>query len=312
MSEPSPSALLSGVLLIDKPAGISSAEVTNRLKKQFKFARIGHGGTLDPFATGLLIVLVGEGTKVARFLLEGEKEYEAVAALGAETDTGDLTGEVINRTEVPDISIEEWRAHAKTWTGTIRQTPPAYSAIKVKGRALYDYARKGEEVEVPDREVTIRMFEVDEATSEFVRFRVRCSGGTYIRALAADLAMTAGTSAHLSQLRRTGSSSFRVENSLSLDDALRLPPEQLPFRSLLEALDHLPQVFCTSVIAQKVRQGNLAAFDAVRDQLEKPGYFLLLEKSDTGAMLVAVCNHHPMMRPTCSIERVFDPRLSRP
>jgi tRNA pseudouridine55 synthase len=299
------------VLLVDKPAGLSSAEVTNRLKKQFRFARIGHGGTLDPFATGLLVVLVGEATKIARFLLEGDKEYEAVAALGSETDTGDLTGEVISRSEVPGLSIADWSAHAKTWTGTIRQTPPAYSAIKVKGRPLYDYARKGEEVEVPAREVSIRFFEVTEASTESIRFRVRCSGGTYIRALAADLAMTAGTSAHLSALRRTGSSAFQLEDAITLEAALGLKAEELPLRPLEEALAHLPRVVCTETLARKVRQGNLAAFDALRAQLEKPGYFLLLEEGGKGRVPVAVCNHHPMMRPICSIERVFDPRIPR-
>lgn len=303
----------SGVLLVDKPAGISSAEVTNQLKKKFRWNRIGHGGTLDPFATGLLIVLVGDGTKVARFLLEGEKEYEATAALGAETDTGDHTGEVISRTDVPPISLEEWQAHAKIWTGTIRQTPPAYSAIKVKGRALYDYARSGEEVKVPDREATIFSLEILEASDQAIRFRTRCSGGTYIRALAADLAMTAGTSAHLSQLRRTASSSYRVENSITLEAALAMNPEELPFLPLQTALSHLPQVYCTEVLAQKIRQGNLAAFTAIRDQVKKPGFFLLLEKrADGQALPVAVCNHHPMMEPSCTIERVFDPAASRP
>lgn len=299
-----------GVLLVDKPAGISSADVTNRLKKKFRFDRIGHGGTLDPFATGLLVVLVGEATKIARFLLEGEKEYLADAALGAETDTGDHTGEVVNRCEVPPISLDEWRSHARTWTGTVRQTPPAYSAIKVKGKPLYEYARSGEEVEIPSREVTIKEFEVQECGPGNLRFRVRCSGGTYVRALAADLAMTAGTCAHLSGLRRTGSSSFRVEDSLPLEKLLETAPEQLPLRPLLEALAHLPQVCVNDAIALKIRQGNLAAFDALKGQIEKPGYFLVVGTAGERPYPLAVCNHHPMMRPFCSIERVFDPRLA--
>ena len=253
------SASLSGVLLIDKPAGMSSADVTNRLKKKFKFDRIGHGGTLDPFATGLLVVLVGEGTKVARFLLEGNKEYEACARLGSETDTGDLTGEVINSCDESDLSLEQWRELAKSWTGTIQQTPPAYSAIKVKGRPLYDYARKGEDVEIKPREITIFELEVQSASRSDFRFRVRCSGGTYVRALAADLAMAAGTCAHLSELRRTASSSFRVENSIPLESALSLEASKLPFHPIEEALSHLPRVLCDSATAQKVRQGNLAA-----------------------------------------------------
>jgi tRNA pseudouridine55 synthase len=302
-------ARMSGVLLVDKPAGITSADLTNQLKKKFRFERIGHGGTLDPFATGLMVVLVGEATKIARFLLEGDKEYEAEASLGTETDTGDLTGEVVNKCEVPALSLEEWRGFARNWTGTIRQTPPAYSAIKVKGKPLYEYARQGEEVEVPTREVSIKELEVRELTTPGFRFRVRCSGGTYVRALAADLAMSAGTCAHLNALRRTGSSAFRVENSLPLEKLLQLAPSDLPLRPLEEALAHLPQVRVNEVLALKVRQGNLAVFDALRDQIDKPGYFLVLDVSGGKALPVAVCNHHPMMRPNCTIERVFDPAL---
>lgn len=311
MSAPEKPAQRSGVLLVDKPVGLSSADVTNRLKKKFRFARIGHGGTLDPFATGLLVVLVGEATKIARFLLEGEKEYEALAALGSETDTGDLTGEVVNKCEVPPISAEEWKGVARAWTGTVRQTPPAYSAIKVKGKPLYEYARAGEDVEIPTREVTIKEFEILASDPEKVGFRVRCSGGTYVRALAADVAMAAGTCAHLSALRRTASSSFRVSDAITLEAALELAPEALPLRPLEEALGHLPCVRVPEAIAAKIRQGNLAAFDFVQEQIEKPGYFFVVQEGDGAARLVAVCNHHPMLRPRCSIERVFDPNLSR-
>lgn len=300
----------SGVLLVDKPAGITSAEVTNRLKKKFRFDRIGHGGTLDPFATGLLMVLVGEATKVARFLLEGEKEYEAEATLGSETDTGDHTGEVVNKCEVPDISLEEWQGFARNWTGTVRQTPPAYSAIKVKGKPLYEYARAGEDVEIPSREVTIKEFTILSASPAKLAFRVRCSGGTYVRALAADVAMAAGTCAHLTALRRTGSSSFRVSDAISLEAALALEADQLPFRPLEQALAHLPQLRVPAALALKIRQGNLGAFDFLQGQIEKPGYFLVLDDSGERPLPVAVCNHHPMMRPRCSIERVFDPNLS--
>ena len=301
----------SGVLLVDKPAGITSAELTNALKEKFGFIRIGHGGTLDPFATGLMVVLIGEATKIARFLLEGEKEYIAEAALGSETDTGDHTGEVVNKSEVPSISLDEWRAFAKAWTGVVRQTPPAYSAIKVKGKPLYEYARAGEEVEVPTREVTIRELEMQSADAMKFIFRVRCSGGTYVRALAADLAMAAGTCAHLSGLRRIGSSSFRVTDALPLSRLLEMPPEELPLRALEEALAHLPQVAVNGPMALKIRQGNLAAFEVLRAQIEKPGYFLVVDSSGPKPLPVAVCNHHPMMRPSCTIERVFDPGVSR-
>lgn len=307
-----PAPPLSGVLLIDKPAGITSADVTNQLKRKHRFERIGHGGTLDPFATGLLVVLLGEATKVARFLLSGTKEYEAEAILGSETDTGDLTGKVVESAAIPELSPASWSEYAKPFTGHIRQTPPAYSAIKVKGRALYDYARKGEAVEIKERDAHILSLEILAVAGDRLRFRVTCSGGTYIRVLAADLAKAAGTRAHLHALRRLGSSAFRVDQAISLEQALGLPTQDLPLATVDSALSHLPKVNCNPEIALKVRQGNLAAFEALRSQIEKPGYFLLSEIDPSGRSFpVAVCNHHPMLRPNCSIERVFDPRLGR-
>jgi tRNA pseudouridine55 synthase len=295
----------SGILLVDKPAGITSAEALNRLKKAHRFTRIGHGGTLDPFATGLLVVLLGEATKVARFLLEGEKSYDATAALGLETDTGDLTGRVVRQEAAPMLSLEEWQKLANRFLGRSQQRPPAYSAVKVKGKALYEYARRGETVEVKARDIQIQELAITGLSENRLGFRVACSGGTYVRVLANDLAAAAGSCAHLLALRRLGSSSFRVENSLSLETALNQPAEALPLVPLKAGLDHLPQVPCDPRQAEKVRQGNLAVFDGMRSLLEKPGYFLLLE----GGKPVAVCNHHPMLLPFCSIERVFDPRL---
>jgi tRNA pseudouridine55 synthase len=294
----------SGILLLDKPAGITSADALNQLKRKHRFARIGHGGTLDPFATGLMVVLLGEATKVARFLLEGEKQYEAEAALGLETDSGDLTGTVVNTLPAPSLSTEEWQKFADKFLGRTRQTPPVYSAIKVKGKALYEYARKGEEVEIKDREVTIRELQILAADKGALKFKVSCSGGTYIRVLAADIAKAAGSTAHLRALRRTGSSAFRVADAITLEKALETPAADIPLRSLTEGLAHLPKVNCGPDQAQKVRQGNLAVFDSLRGQMEKPGYFLLLE----GGKAVAICNHNPMLIPFCSIERVFDPR----
>ena len=308
MSQPMPLESASGVLLVDKPAGMTSADVTNKLKKRFRFARIGHGGTLDPFATGLLVVLLGEATKAARFLLEGEKTYEATAALGSETDTGDHTGQTALECPVPELTLADWQKAALPFKGFLKQKPPAYSAVKVKGKALYEYARKGEEVEVKEREIFLREMSVTGADASSMRFRVVCSGGTYVRVLAADLARAAGTCAHLSALRRTGSSSFRVEDALPLDTLLGLEPEKVALQPLKSALSHLPIVECNEHEAQKIRQGNLAIFNAMKSRLAKPGYFLLVRADNGGP--VAIGNHHPMIEPFCSLERVFDPRLS--
>lgn len=300
-------SLRSGVLLVDKPAGMSSADVTNQIKRKHKFARIGHGGTLDPFATGLLVVLLGEATKVARFLLEGEKEYEAEAFLGTETATGDPEGEVIARAEVPTTGMAEWQALTKPFVGRITQTPPIYSAIKVKGKPLYEYARKGEAVEAKPREVFVREIEVQAAEKSSLRFRVQCGGGTYIRVLAVDLAHAAGTCAHLVSLRRTASSSFRVSDALSLQQVLDTATEELKLQGIAQAVSHLPKIVCDSGAAQRIRQGNLAAFDFLKNQLEKPGYFLVATREGDTEVPVAIANHNPMLIPFCSIERVFDP-----
>lgn len=303
-----PIAAATGVLLVDKPAGLTSADVTNKLKKKFRFDKIGHGGTLDPFATGLLVVLLGEATKAARFLLEGEKAYEALATLGSETDTGDHTGQVVHTCAVPALSVGEWSKVAAPFKGFLKQRPPAYSAVKVKGKALYEYARKGETVEVKEREIHLRETTVLGADASTMRFRVVCSGGTYVRVLAADLAKAAGTCAHLSELRRTGSSSFRVENAHALDTLLAMSDDQLPILGLKTALEHLPQVVCNDFEAEKIRQGNLAVFNVMKPRIGKPGYFLVTLERTGGP--VAIANHHPMIEPFCSLERVFDPRLA--
>ncbi|MGE3260989.1 MAG: tRNA pseudouridine(55) synthase TruB [Bacteriovoracia bacterium] len=300
-------SLRSGVLLVDKPAGMSSADVTNQIKRKHKFARIGHGGTLDPFATGLLVVLLGEATKVARFLLEGEKEYEAEAQIGSETATGDPEGEVIATAEVPSLDQAAWQTLTEPFLGRITQTPPIYSAIKVKGKPLYEYARKGEAVEAKPREVFVREIEIQEAEKNRLRFRVQCGGGTYIRVLAVDLARAAGTCAHLISLRRIGSSSFRVSDALSLQQVLDTATDELKLQGITQAVSHLPKIVCDSGAAQRIRQGNLAAFDFLKNQLEKPGYFLVATREGETEVPVAIANHNPMLIPFCSIERVFDP-----
>jgi tRNA pseudouridine55 synthase len=298
----------SGILLVDKPAGISSAEITNQLKKH-KLNPIGHGGTLDPFATGLMVVLVGEATKIARFLLEGTKEYEAEATLGVETETGDHTGNIVSQTAPPDLSLDKWNELARQFVGNIQQTPPIYSAIKVDGRPLYEYARRGQKVEIKSRSVQIHSLEVLEVNGNKMRFRVSCGGGTYIRVLANDLAKAAGTTAHLHALRRTASSSFRVEKSLPLSVLLEMPTADLPFCSLEEALSHFPKVHCNAAQAVKVRQGNLAVFDELREQIKKPGFFLVLTQENNKNIPVAMAVHNPTLLPYCSLERVFDPKL---
>lgn len=299
----------SGILLVDKPAGMSSADAINKIKRKHPFKRIGHGGTLDPFATGLLVVLVGEGTKIARFLLDGEKQYVALAQLGKCTDTGDHTGTVVEEISVPNIDQIAWQKLADSFLGNSEQVPPKYSALKVKGKALYEYARAGEEVEIKSRSITIKSFEILECNSDELRFQVACSGGTYIRVLANDIAKKAGSLAYLKELRRTASSNFNIDSAITLADVLERNSEDLPIQSLEAALQHLPQLTCNSEQTKKIRQGNISVFQEMREKIKKPGYFLLLCHEGGKILPLAIANHNPMMIPFCSIERVFDPLL---
>lgn len=297
----------SGILLVDKPVGKTSAEVLNQIKKQHKVDKIGHGGTLDPFATGLLVILIGEATKIARFLLDGEKSYLATAKLGEETDTGDLTGTVLYTQAIPTLSQTEWQTYANEFLGHSQQHPPMYSAIKVQGKPLYEYARKGISIEVKARDIYLSAFKILPSDSEgLLAFSVTCSGGTYIRVLANDLAKKAGTYAHLLALRRTASSAFHIENAHPLEQLLSA--SELPLLPLTSALQHLPQITCTDMQVQKIRHGNLSVFQELKDQLIKPGYFLLVHKNHLTP--IAIANHNPMLSPFCSIERVFDPSLA--
>ena len=191
----------------------TSAEVVRQVKHRVKPARVGHLGTLDPFATGVLPILVGEGTKLAPFLHEGEKHYEGLIALGTETDTLDRTGEVVRTAPVPEIGLEQLAAIAARFTGTVTQTPPIFSAIKRGGVPLYKLARRGDDVAPPPpRDVQIERLELAAEGPGAIRFSLVCSPGTYIRSLARDIGIALESAAHLSALRRTrtGLSRFKT------------------------------------------------------------------------------------------------------
>jgi tRNA pseudouridine55 synthase len=210
---------MEGFLLIDKPAGITSHDVVARLRRVTGVARIGHAGTLDPFATGLLIVGVGRGaTKLLSGMMGREKTYEATAVLGATTDTQDLTGKMspADVTALPDEAA--LRAAMAGFVGPLKQTPPMYSAKKIAGKKLYELARAGEEVERKPAEITVHALELAAFRPPRFDFTVRCSTGTYVRTLAHDIGAALGVGAYLESLRRTGIGDFRVENAAKLEE----------------------------------------------------------------------------------------------
>jgi len=204
------------LLLIDKPAGPTSFAVVRQIRRITGYRRVGHGGTLDPFATGLLVIGLGAATRLMRFVTEGRKLYEAELEFGSETDSEDCTGEIIRRsTELPDESA--LLAALPRFTGRIQQVPPRISAVHVDGERSYRRARRGEEVVLAPREVEVESIDLIGFDPPRARLRVRCGAGTYIRALARDLARELGSAAHLTALRRTATGAFDVADAIALD-----------------------------------------------------------------------------------------------
>ena len=207
----------SGILLLNKPSGISSNQALQKAKKILKVSKAGHFGTLDPLAEGLLIIGINSGTKLSKFLLNDEKEYEATIRLGISTDTDDSEGRVIasNNTE---ISIENLLEILDQFRGEQTQIPPKYSAIKIQGRKLYDYARKGEEIDIQPRKVTIHFLEILEFEYPTLQIKLKVSKGTYIRSIARDLGHKLGVGAHLTKLVRTGQGDFSLVNATTFEN----------------------------------------------------------------------------------------------
>jgi tRNA pseudouridine55 synthase len=215
VSSPDPHQL-EGVLLVDKPTGMTSHDVVARLRHRLKIRQIGHAGTLDPLATGLLVMLIGRATKVSQYLMSLDKEYEGVFELGQATDSHDADGEVVETHPVPELDAAALRTVMNGFLGDQYQTPPMFSAKKIKGVPLYKLARKGQEVEREPRFIRVDAFELLDYTPPAVHFRLRSSKGTYVRTIAHDLGRKLGCGAVLTALRRTGSGQFRVTDSAPL------------------------------------------------------------------------------------------------
>jgi tRNA pseudouridine55 synthase len=223
----------SGLLLIDKPSGMTSHDVVYRIRRAVGVKKVGHAGTLDPMATGLLILGVGRATRLLRFLGDMPKVYEGSGILGVETNTLDAEGEVIRESPVA-VTESDLKAGLDGFVGEIEQTPPAYSAVKVGGERLYKSARRGDVVEAAARRVTVHRFDLVSFDSPRFDFEVECSSGTYVRSLVADVGARLGTGGHLSALRRTSIGPFRVADATAPDD----PGPLLP---LDRAVAHLPE-----------------------------------------------------------------------
>ncbi|MCA1624959.1 MAG: tRNA pseudouridine(55) synthase TruB [Acidobacteria bacterium] len=292
---------MNGILIIDKPAGITSHDVVARCRKILKTKRIGHTGTLDPFATGVIVILVGKATRLAQFLDKDAKEYEAIVRFGFETDTGDRTGELrITNYELRNVSIDELENVLADFRGEIEQTPPMFSAKKVAGKKLYELARKGIEIERKSQKVTIYELETiklarrkdtekdklrkeenlaskdqnlkteDLQADDFgpwtldFGLRILCSAGTYIRTLAEDIGKKLGVGAHLAELRRTRAGNFDLSKAVTLEELETIAvAEKLDevLISMNEAVSHLPQIVLSETEIKKTQNGIKLKFE---------------------------------------------------
>ncbi len=232
---------LEGVLLVDKPTDHTSHDVIARLRGILRMRRIGHAGTLDPMATGVLVVLLGKATKASQYLMSLDKEYAGTIKLGSVTNTQDAEGEVLETRPVPPLTEAEVKAVMQTFNGDQYQLPPMFSAIKIDGVPLYKQARKGEEVEREPRFIRVASFEMTRFASPEIDFVLRCSKGTYVRTVAHDLGQKIGCGAHLSSLRRTATGKFTVAQCLTLEQIQALSLPELEKR-LVPVRDAVPSI----------------------------------------------------------------------
>jgi tRNA pseudouridine55 synthase len=247
-------ATLDGVLLVDKPAGLTSHDVVALARRSLGVRRVGHTGTLDPFATGLLVLLVGQATRLARFVEDEPKVYEATIAFGRETDTDDVTGRVSREAELPVQRAID--AGIRALTGPIEQLPPAFSAKKIAGRRAYDAARAGTPLTLAPVSVTVFEWRIRHRAAATLDVTITCSGGTYIRALARDLGRAASSAAHLTALRRLRTGVLDIRNARTIDELRRTAPTLEDMRA---AIPKLPSQTLDQDAAGRVRQGQSVA-----------------------------------------------------
>lgn len=301
-----------GIILIDKKEGETSFEAARRIGRILKAKKVGHAGTLDPFATGLLIILVGQGTKLFPYLMPLKKKYTGIMRLGVETDTQDLNGRVLNVRPVPEYSMDLLRERARDFVGDIEQVPPKFSAVKYGGKRAYEYARKGIEVELGARKVKVHSFDILTMDLPEVTIQVVCSGGTYIRALVSDFGRALGPGAHLIALRRESCGPF------DLGDAVSIEEEQgLSLREFLEqriiplacALPHVTGVGISCSLAEKIRNGyqpKVGELIPGEAHLDSPRREIKLLKDEELVALARVPGEVTSLEERLKILRVFN------
>ncbi len=277
---------MNGIVIVDKPQGWTSQDVVSKLRGVLHTRRIGHGGTLDPMATGVLPVFVGRGTRAVEFFEHAEKTYEAVLRLGITTDTEDITGAVLEERPV-QVTQQQLEQALEAFRGEIFQIPPMYSALKINGQKLCDLARKGRQVERQPRKITVYALEQLSFDGQRARLRVRCSKGTYIRTLCKDIGAALGCGGCMESLRRTAAGAYTVEEAVELAQLVEAASPEQYLRPVDSMFAQYPAVTLTEKQALRCRNGNsfsvqlpggtYRAYDAA-------GEFLMLAKTEDGIM----------------------------
>ena len=257
----------SGLLLVDKPVGPSSAQVVHRVKVLLGAKKVGHLGTLDPFASGLLLLGINEGTKVADIFLSAPKSYHGVMVLGVETDSQDATGTIVQVRSVPPIGKVELRDLERQFSGDLRQVPPMFSALKREGVPLYRLARQGKEVPREPRSIRVEKLRLHKLGNDEIEIELTCSRGTYVRTLAADMGTFLGCGGHLKSLRRIACGQLTIDQAVTLDDLERRDREMtVPLLSLDKALNHLRAITWENALLSRLRLGQ----QEILKHLDKP------------------------------------------
>lgn len=216
-----PNSSLKGILIVDKPSGITSHDVVDKVRRSFRIKRVGHAGTLDPLATGVLVVLIGQATKLFSKFSYFDKSYEATITLGISTDTSDIQGKITKQGNCNMVTLSRLKEVVETFTGEVDQVPPMVSAVKVDGRRLYELARKGIEVDRKPRRIKIFSLNILDFSLPFIKISLQCSKGTYVRKIAEDIGDRLGCGGCISKIHRTQVGPFRIEQAISLDEIKR-------------------------------------------------------------------------------------------
>ena len=277
---------MNGIVIVDKPEGWTSQDVTARLRRVFNTRRIGHGGTLDPMATGVLPVFVGRATRGVEFFEHAEKTYETVLRLGLTTDTEDISGTVLSEQDA-FVTGEELEAVLQKFRGEIMQVPPMYSALKINGQKLVDLARKGKEVERQPRPITIHELTLLGMEADGIHLRVRCSKGTYIRTLCKDIGEALGCGGCMAALRRVTAGEYTIEESVPLQTLLETEEPEQYLRPVDSMFRNYPAVTLTEKQELRCRNGNsfsISLPDGTYRAYGKDGEFLMLAKVGDGVM----------------------------